>query len=358
MISPFAATRTPIALDIGSRRIKAAQLARKAGEWRIESLASISRDDPGSKLGADEVARIRSALSRQGFVGSRIILAVPNDKLMTGVLDLPQRSSDGQLEQMARMEIARLHGIEPNSFEVACWRSGASADADTDRAMAVACPHKEANELLSLFENAGFEVDALDAHPCALARACQSMLPDDGTVTPVMDIGWSSAWLLLTVNGQPAYERLIDRCNMALLVREVAERFDLDVDMAEQLLTSVSISNDEGRTCSGELDELFHQDISGLASHHCEGIIEELQISLSYVCHQYHGAHTDRLIMTGGCANIAGLAEHLGAEAGLEAIVATPADVGQCDPAVLADSSDAGLTQAVGIARFGLEQGP
>jgi len=343
---------TPIGLDFGSRYVKAAQLARLPNGWRIEALAKVPRSDPAGPLTANEVLRVKSAIARQGFLGCRVVLAAPNDVATTNLLDLPPNSPDDSIEQMARMEVARVRRISPDSFEMSCWRAGGQAGGrNAGRVMAVACPHQQANQLLDLFEGAGFEVEALDAPPCALARACRTLLSEQGDIVPIVDIGWHAAWLLLLARGEVAYHRTLGDCGMGSLVAQAAGRFHLEPRAAEQLLEGVNLTSRQQPRPLGESDDQAGLEMARLARRHFHAMIDELRTSLSYASSQHQGK-IGRLVLTGGCANMPGLAEHLAGKSGLEASVAAPADLAECDPSVLARSADAALTQAVGLAQF------
>ena len=107
-------SRSPIGIDIGTRRIKAMQLDR-AGT-RICAAAIMQRLESAAVPSSHEVARLAATLDRTGFAGNRIVLAVPPDMLISDVLELPK--SAVQLEQLARMEVARAHRCAPDAVEV------------------------------------------------------------------------------------------------------------------------------------------------------------------------------------------------------------------------------------------------
>src|SRR5688500_18704538 len=115
--------RSPIGLDLGARRVKAVQLepsADVASGWRVAAATCVNRAAPGTPFTADEVARVGDTLDRLGFMGTRVALAAPVDKLISAMLELP-KSGQIPLEQIARVEIARTNKIPPESFEMGCW---------------------------------------------------------------------------------------------------------------------------------------------------------------------------------------------------------------------------------------------
>ena len=89
------------------------------------------------------------------------------------------------------MELSRLHNIAPDSFEMAYWDLKAAAGSKpVTHTLAVACPHEAANALLDVFEDAGFQVAALDVRGAAAARACAPLLLPAPQITAILDLGW------------------------------------------------------------------------------------------------------------------------------------------------------------------------
>ncbi len=86
---PGTSKRTPIGIDASGRFINAVQLSGSARRWRVEAAAAIPRADSTVPLDVDETTRMVGVLERQGFRGRDVILAMPNDLLLTKVLELP-----------------------------------------------------------------------------------------------------------------------------------------------------------------------------------------------------------------------------------------------------------------------------
>jgi Tfp pilus assembly PilM family ATPase len=140
------ARHTAIGIDIGSRTVKAAQLSTRGGNLRIVALSMCPRIKPGGPIDREEITNTQGVLRRQGFTGSRIVLAVPDEQLLRGILQLPPSVPGPAVAQMARMELARIHHIEPQGFELVCWGQPSSEPARSNvQTVAVACPHPVAH---------------------------------------------------------------------------------------------------------------------------------------------------------------------------------------------------------------------
>jgi Tfp pilus assembly PilM family ATPase len=369
-----ARTRTPIGIDVGSRVVKAVQFGRDRwgdGRWQVVAATQIPRSEvaqrangsapaggPASAQGpaaskpltADEVGRLAGTLERQGFTGSDVVLAVPTDKLSTSVLDLPPRASQAPLEQIARMELARAHKAAPDSFEMGCWDLPAAARATkATPVMAVACSHADANAIIDPFESERFRVCALDVRPAAIARACAALVGDPGTLTAILDVGWTAASLSLMHQGVVIYGRTLGDGGVCKLYQTLANRLGLEEDVIDYLLgeTGVGDAGPEGAADKRRAPV----DAAGLIAAHFEAAVQELQVSLTYAQHQYHETAVSRLLLVGGGAGIRGVAAHLSKALGVETRTAAPADTAVPAEAVTGVCGSPALTLAMGLAQ-------
>jgi Tfp pilus assembly PilM family ATPase len=383
-------TRSPIGIDVGARTVKAVQLGRSRwgdGGWQVTAAAEVPREDvgqpaapvqsagqqsnPAHVLTAAEVRRLVGTLERQGFSGAEVVLAVPNDKVVSSLLELPPRSSNAPLEQIARMEMARAHRYAPDSFEMGSWDLPAAARATRQTpVMAVACTHADAAVTMDPFEAEGLNVRGLDVRAAALARACAPVLgADTAGITGIIDLGWTAATLSLMHRGVVIYGRALGDSGIFKLYHTLAGRLGLEIDVIDYLLADSGLDTAEGAGDAAPVaapgpaavvtEDLGVRrkaktatDARGLISAHFEAAMRELQVSLTYAQHQYPDTPLSRLLVVGGGACIRGVTEHLRASLGIESRAVAPADLAPCAPAAMAKSASPSLTAALGLARF------
>ncbi len=341
----------PIGIDIGSRQFRVAQM-RSAGEQRqIKALCAVARLKPLEQVDQEEVFHLRSVLERQGFSGRAAVLTVPSRKLLTGILELPPRSSGAPVDQIARMELSRMHRVEPDSFTMAYWdlpieaRPGIAA-----QAMAVACKHVDSDEFLDMFEVAGFDVQALEARGCAIARACRPLLRADQSLTAIVEFGWSRSCLIVFRGETIVYERPLAESGMGRLVEEVAERYCMSGPATEKILTMCGL--DGGQEVDGISPDVI-EDLARMFTRFVELLIDQLDHPFAYVRQQYAVDAVERLLLVGDFANVPGLASHIGKNAEINTMTVSPTDLAECHRAVLAKSGDPTLAVACGLALFG-----
>jgi Tfp pilus assembly PilM family ATPase len=333
--------------------IKAAQLARVRGRWQLRAAASLPRGgDPGfdgdRALDVATVARLADVLDRRGFDGRRVVLCVPPAKMESDMLDLPPRASGAPLEQIARSEMGRVAALQNLAFESACWDLPAPARASAATSvLAVAVRHSDADALVEPFDVQGLDVLALDTASWALARATSPCAGPPDQITAVVDLGFSGAVLALVSDGLVVYHRYLTEAGVGPLHHALIERFDAPEDAARSLLIDPS----------PQVEPAAAAWIAKLIANYVDQLIEELQVSFAFAAHRYPALPLRKLLLTGGGAALAGLAD--GAHARLSVDVAVPCakDLVDVPPGLCACETTTGLATAIGLALHGQGQG-
>ncbi len=344
-------SRTPIGVDIGSRNIKAAQLRISGGGHCIVALSALPRTKGAEQIGPEEITNIRSVLRRQGFCGTDVVLAAPEEKLLRGILEVPRQVSGAPVAQIARMELSRMHNVPPNSFEMVCWEPPPSCEStkSTRQTVAVGCPHSAADALLDVFEESGFSVSALDLHSAAAARACASLIVPPPAVTSILDLGRSSTKLLLVCDGRIVYDRFLITNGMAKLISRLRQESGIAERSAYQIVSTVGFVNGSE---AGEFGQELAEIIRKKLSNHFDIILDELKAPFDYVSRQYRSEGIKRLLLIGGGAQISGLAKHFEAALGIEVMSVAPSDVVESSPQIMSKASNSAMMVAVGLAQF------
>lgn len=346
------ADRSPIGIDIGRTAIGAVQVSSRGERCRVEAAAVLDRPpaaDTGVTLPTpDEAGRLCDVLYRQGFTGRRITLAVPDHRLLTAILELPPRESGAPIEQLAKVELSRVHKREPGSLEMACWDIPAPArPGDGSHIMAAACAHEDAGPLLDIFESAGLTVVALDSRPWAMTRACRSLLSSAQNVSAILDLGEAGALLTIIRTGVVVYERPMPEAGIgALRARLCAELHTLP-DVADYALAALSSApgsapQDDTQTLKGA---------GAIVDEHTDSLIVEVRSALDYALHRYPGG-VDHLLLAGPGTQLANLAARVSAALSVTATVVCPAALAECPEALLGPCSNPALTTALGLATW------
>jgi type IV pilus assembly protein PilM len=357
--------RSPVGIDIGGRRIKAVQLSQTRSGWRIEATASFARSAPDAPLSRGEALRIAEVLRRRSFEGNQIVLAVPEEKLIVGTMELPARIGGISLDAAARTEFARAYKCDMAAgFEMAYWDLPAPARAGrTTNVMAAACMHSEADALVELFAEAELDVVGLDARPCALARACAPAAEDAaGGIVILVELGWNGAVLVVLHRGVVVYERTIAEVALKQLLSDLAGALKVAPEVAEFLLSEPNLFPTAGESqpsttaqqpSGGAIPDEVLGEVRGIVAAHFGVAAREVMASVSYSAHQYPDAAVSRLLLTGGGALLPGVAEHLQTLLGFECRIVTPmASATGGAAGAIARECNAALTTSAGLAQF------
>ncbi|QNN22037.1 pilus assembly protein PilM [Planctomycetales bacterium ZRK34] len=342
-------TRTPIGLDVGARWIHAAQLTGRPGAWRLAAATAVPREADGCQISPDEITRLMDVMGRQGFSGRDAVLAVPQEKLISAILELPPRDSGAPVAQIARMELASMHRLDPAALELSYWDlPETSRQRESSRVMAAACMHGDADEYLNLFESRGLNITALDTSSAAVARVCDLSGASRQEIVPVLDLGWRSARLALLYQDVIIYERQLTDAGINMLWQGLAARLEIEAEVTDYLLNEVGLRDGDEAAETPQLGEI-HTEIR----EHFEDAVRELGVSFSYALHQYNDAVVGPLSLVGGGAAIPGLAEHLASELGMKVHAATPALYAERGQILQKLGGSPALCQAMGLALHG-----
>jgi Tfp pilus assembly PilM family ATPase len=342
--------RSPIGIDFDARFMRAVQLLKVRDGWRLEAAVSAPRMFPDAPMDEREVREFRQILRRQSFKGARTVLAVPEEKLVADLLELPPRSSGAPVNQIARTELANVHGYDPREAETFCWDLPPSARVkDMTQVMAVACRHADAEALLEAFESVGLAVEALSSRLHAAVRAIQPMLWTEG-MTAVLDFGWDSALLLLVHQGTVIYRRVMPEAAVRLLLQAISKGLDLEDDAADYLLADVGLAPDAEEVGHGALS---FEDVTTLIGKHLEVVVEAMRSAFSYAAQLYPDATAvEYVLLTGQGSGIPGFYETLLERLGISVRVTAPVDVLEGPSTREGPSGNPSLTVATGLAQY------
>jgi len=343
--------RTAIGVDIGGRTITAAQLLVSGQEYRVLALCLLPRAAAEEEVCPADAQALRRVLRRQGFSGNRIVVAAPQKHLLRAALDLPVKVSGAPIGQIARMELARLHNIKPDSFEMAHWELKApDSSKPVTQTLAIGCPHEAANAFLDVFESSGFDVAGLDTAGAAATRACAPLVLAPPGITAIVDLGWHSTSILFVCGSALLYERSLEKAAIGTLSRKLAEAFGIPLESAQHVINTV------GLVSEGPTSDFDRQTVEAIRRHtraHFDRLVEELRVPLSYANHQFPGTGVQRLLFIGGGAGVGELGSYIGPRLHVEVRAAAPSDLMESPAELLPKAGNSALTIAVGLAQFG-----
>ena len=334
---------SPIGLHYDQRSFRVVQLSRRHGRWALAAAARVQRTGRGQCPDIGELKSLQTVLNRQGFVGSRVVLAVPTSQMLMGVVEVPPRSSGAPIGEIARSELARIHGCNPVSIESTCWELPRVLGGQTaTQALTLGCPHAVADPLLDAFDEAGLDIAALDSEVSAAIRICGRRFAGDG-LAGIIDFGWNDTQLSLLLGGQILYHRTIVDAGIGPIATQLAETLGVDDTIVDRLVTASTADGAGGNV---------HDAVRDALEAHWRLIVEETAAPLSYVAHQYVDADVQELFLTGYTSLDDRAAEFFAAKLNRPVRAVRPSDLTTCLPDLADKAADSSLTTAVGLAEF------
>lgn len=336
----------PVGLDLGQQRVKAVQLSRGKARPVIRAVACFDRLEPGQPLSVREAKRIAEVLTRRGFVGNQLAMAVPNHTLIEAVLDVPPASSNAPRDQIVRMELSRQHKIAPDRIEVAYWTlPGNDHAGQREQVMAVGYAHDHAAALIGPLDQAGLAVVQIEPASTALMRACRPSLSPVENIAAIADLGATGFRLMLVFAGRVVHQRALPLAGCEELAAALHGLVQNNTQLAHAALRNYGISGSQTYDLGSAVEACITPAIDEL--------IEQIGMSFAYVSHQYPAAELGPLLLTGGAAMLPGLTSTIAARLGLPVYAASPSNYIDIGTALAQDLIEPAATLATGLAMNG-----
>ncbi|HZW11474.1 MAG TPA: pilus assembly protein PilM [Phycisphaerales bacterium] len=341
---------TPIGIDIGSKRVKLAQLARTRRGWRACALSAFDRLDRAPIPGEAELGRIAEVLDRAGFVGDEVVVGAPRACVHTAVLELPPRKSGAPLEQICQSEVSRMFRLAPGSYEMHAWEVPSASSRSTMTQMAAsALSWSDAEALVAPFDRAGLSVVAIDLVGEATSRACAHVMQGLSELGVLIDLGEAGLDLLVFRAGACVYHRRLEALGLAWIAETVARKLAIPARGAGALIRRFGLAEET----SPEADALCATRARVILREQVDLMLQETLSSVAYALDRFPGEAVSALRLVGGGANTPGIAPYLTEISGVEAAPVVPASLARGLSARRHAAGDPSYMTALGHALWG-----
>lgn len=339
-------THTRIGLDLCSQSLHAVQLSREGDGWHVSNIICAARSTEDEIPSSADIDSLVSRIADAGMRGLSAAVCLPTNKHFSSLMDVPAVASGAPIGEITRAELCRETGKKPEECETVWWplpRAGRAHE--SDRAMAVGCQISDADAFIQPVQAAGLVVNVLDLRAAALLRACRPLLRDDDSITPILEIGHSSALIAIAIGRTLIYQRRVDFAGLHCMHRLLMTQLGVDAEIATHLLTHVGVSGSSPQPPIARLAE-----IRDLLSTLCDRIAEEVRSSISFTTHKYSRSEVRPLLICGDGATIPGLNDTLARMLACECTIVTPQLLLGQD----CHHTDPSLIVAIGVAMHGV----
>jgi type IV pilus assembly protein PilM len=293
-------------VDIGSGGIRLMQLKKGGGQpglmtyGHVELPAGVSASD--SPVDIAKVAAALKQLVKDAKVSAKYAVAgVPSSKVFASVISTPKLSHQ-ELGKAIALQADQYIPMDTKDVKLDWVVIGPGKTDREQEVLVVAAPNTVTEKYLSIFEQAGVELIALEPNAVALARA---VVPASDLAVITLDIGSVATDITIVHSNMP---KLVRSANIGgnTFVRAVAQNLGLDEAQAMQFtqkfgLTQTKLEGQVYQAIKPSLDQL----------------VGEIDKSVKFFAGQYPEIKLEKIILTGGTTNLPELPTYLSTATGL-----------------------------------------
>lgn len=294
-------------IDFGRRSMKIARLGENQ-PW-IEPIASVRFESGGE----DEITEsLSSILGPEPLSRSVCVVSLPREDVCIHTLRLPCLG-ETELRKTVAREASSRFGLDPDSMEVDCIRTGAvhSAAAGGQEVVIYSASHRAIGMCLRPLIRVGMKPVRVETNFDALARyASRWVSNDDSAKSPVavLDLGARGSTLLVVRGSNITLCRPI-ALGDEQMTRSVGEYLNISMASAAKVR---ALRIWQGATCGGASSVFAHdhdRELRKAVHPVLLELLEEIAVGLWSDAAAFPGRSVDRLLLTGCAAHEPGFAE-------------------------------------------------
>jgi len=341
-------TNRLLGVAINTTSVKLMELSRTGSRYQVEAYAiePLPAQAVVEKSIADTQVvgeALNRALRKSRSTLRSVVSAVTGSAVITKIIEMDAGLSDDDMESQIRIEADQYipFPIEEVAldFEVqgVSWRNPEQVDV-----LLAACRRENIENLEATLDVAGLKAEVVDIEAYALERACSllsSQLGKDwqNQVIGLVDLGATITTLSVLHKGRIIYSRE-QLFGGQQLTDEIQRRYGLSAEEAEFAKKKGGLPDDY----KSEVLQSFKESVAAQISR---------SLQFFFASGQFHSVNG--IVLSGGCAGIAGLAQLIQQKVGTRTVVANPfAEMtlsSRVDAAVLASEASSLMT-ACGLA--------
>jgi type IV pilus assembly protein PilM len=319
----FLKKNTYLGVDIGTTSIKMVevQAGNKApmvtNYGLLESSGYLSRANQafqtsGLKIFEADIIELLKTLVKQVGTGTKdVIASLPPFEVFTTMLDFPAMGPK-EIGQALIYQAKQYVPLPLSEVALDWMKIGDYQDEKGfahQKILLISVPQEQIKKYQRIFAAAGLRLLALEIESLSVAR----MFSGDPTPTIIIDIGSRSTDIIFMENGVLAWNVQSDTA-AASLTQALATSLGINPLRAEQL------KKERGITGTGANYEL-----STIMMPFLDGILNEVK-KAKYTYHQQFptGKEAERIVLTGGGANLLGIEKYFEKQLGVPVVKATP----------------------------------
>ncbi len=346
--------KSSVGLDIGSHSVKVVELVRAGKGLKLNKYAIVELP-PDTVMDGEVVNRdhlvesIKDALTKSGIKTKTVNSAVSGRSVIVRRIPM-EKMTEAQARQAIHWEAEQHIPFRVDEVSIDFKILNEESSPGQMEVLLVAAKKEIINLHRSVVQGAGIKSSSVDLEQFALLRAYEnSYHPSEDECITILNVGSDNTNLVITKGGVPSFNRDI-AMGGGRFIEAILRSLGVDFHAAEEIL-------------KGNLPEnISEADVKNAVS----SVLEELSTSVrrSFISFQASGesSRIDKILISGGCSLMAGLAETLSDHHGLPVEPFNVLGDIQLEGELLTDDSvrhsvEAVIAVAVGLALKSLEPG-
>jgi type IV pilus assembly protein PilM len=301
--------RPLLGLDITTSSVKLIELSMAGGQFRVESYAAepTPHNAINEKAIVDAEAvgeAIRRAVKRSGAKSREAAVAISGDAAITKVIQMPKNLNEADLEGQVEMQADQYIPFPMEEVSYDFQRIGPSEkDPEMMDVLLVATRTENVEQRQAAVQAAGLTARLVDVEAFALENACKLLthqMPDGGIA--VIDFGASSTTFSVLKDLKVIYTRDFAFGGQQL-TEEIMRTYGLSMEEAGR-------AKKEGGLPSNYQPEVLDPFIDDMT--------QQVSRSLQFYLASGSGREQpEKILVCGGCANIAGVDDVIASRVGI-----------------------------------------
>ncbi|MBL9079441.1 MAG: pilus assembly protein PilM [Planctomycetes bacterium] len=337
----MARNRSPIALDLRDRFVRAVQLERRAGGIAVLAAHAVPVAGGGAARAAQWIEAGRQLLRDGSFRGRDAVAAIGHDAFDTRRIRIPTDKLDEAADLIAR-EIRSQPDAAADATILPIPVVDLFDQGQTKREFLCCSARGEAiAERIAVLEALGLVPTAIDLEPCALVRPFAHRAQHESSLH--LDFGLQRSSITIVRAGVPVLMKT-SRVGSDRLTQLLAQGLHLDVPSLRDLDRVPDVDHRD-----------LHEAVVAVLAEPLEQLLCDLGNAVRYCGALFQGRAVTQLRGSGDIAELPGLLPYLGRRIGITAEVADPFDgIAATDLPTTAGGGRSDYCTAMGLALRGV----
>jgi type IV pilus assembly protein PilM len=298
-------------IDIGTTAIRLVQLKETAGAKSLVKYAYVPVDPKvavsDSAADQQKIAEAINQLVKQSRMNTtNVAVGLPSNKVFSTIADIDRMNG----HDLAKAIPFQADALIPTPLDESKIDWALIGDSPTDKTkqeiLLTSVANKFVEERLDMLESIGLNVVAFEPDNLALARA---LVGDEAQAELIVDMGHKTTDLVIVMNNVPHLMRNVPTGTEAI-IKAATQNLNIDEAQAEQFVFKFGLSQDK-------LEGQVAKAISGTL----DGLITEIEKSITFFSTRYNGTKVETIIVTGGASTLPEFPLYLASKFGINVTI-------------------------------------